>query len=185
LLLQILEDGKLSDSHGRTVSFRQTIIILTSNVGAEQMIQDSELGFGVSGQKKLASENRHEKNSRAALRELEEFLRPELIGRFDSVITFKPLSRSVVRKIFDNLTSDLIEAVGRHGMTLDITSSAKRWLIDRGFDEQRGVRVLRRTIQSELADPLSDVLLSNKAKPGDTLEAKIDNDKVVINVNRA
>ena len=185
LLLQILEDGKLSDSHGRTVSFRQTIIILTSNVGAEQMIQDSELGFGASGQKKSASENRHEKNSRAALRELEEFLRPELIGRFDSVITFKPLSRSVVRKIFDNLTSDLIKAVGQHGMTLDITSSAKRWLIDRGFDEQRGVRVLRRTIQSELADPLSDVLLSNKAKPGDTLEAKIDNDKVVINVNRA
>ena len=149
------------------------------------MIQDSELGFGASGQKKSASENRHEKNSRAALRELEEFLRPELIGRFDSVITFKPLSRSVVRKIFDNLTSDLVRAVGRHGMTLDITSSAKRWLIDRGFDEQRGVRVLRRTIQSELADPLSDVLLSNKAKPGDTLEAKIDNDKVVINVNRA
>ena len=185
LLLQILEDGKLSDSHGRTVSFRQTIVILTSNVGAEQMIQDSELGFGASGQKKSASENRHEKKSRAALRELEEFLRPELIGRFDNVITFKPLSRSVVRKIFDNLTSDLIEAVGRHGMTLDITSSAKRWLIDRGFDEQRGVRVLRRTIQSELADPLSDVLLSNKAKPGDTLEAKIDNDKVVINVNRA
>jgi hypothetical protein len=101
------------------------------------------------------------------------------------VITFKPLSRSVVRKIFDNLTSDLIEAVGRHGMTLDITSSAKRWLIDRGFDEQRGVRVLRRTIQSELADLLSDVLLSNKARPGDTLEAKIDNNKVVINVNRA
>ena len=112
-------------------------------------------------------------------------MRPELIGRFDSVITFKPLSRSVVRKIFDNLTSDLIEAVGRRGMKLDITSSAKRWLIDRGFDEQRGVRVLRRTIQSELADPLSDVLLSNKARPGDTLEAKIDNDKVVIDVNRA
>ena len=77
LLLQILEDGKLSDSHGRTVSFRQTIIILTSNVGAEQMIQDSELGFGVSGQKKSACENRHEKNSRAAMRALEEFLRPD------------------------------------------------------------------------------------------------------------
>ena len=79
----------------------------------------------------------------------------------------------------------MIEAVGRHGMTLDITSSAKRWLIDRGFDEQRGVRVLRRTIQSELADPLSDVYCPIKQKPGDTLEAKIDNNKVVINVKRA
>ena len=184
LLLQILEDGKLSDSHGRTVSFRQTIIILTSNVGAEQMIQDSELGFGVSGQKKSASENRHEKKSRAALRELEEFLRPELIGRFDGVITFKPLTRSVVRKIFDNLTADLIEAVKRRGMTLNITPAVKRWLIKQGFDEQRGVRVLRRTIQAELADPLSDVLLSNKAKPGNILETKIDNNKVVIDVKR-
>lgn len=182
LLLQILEDGKLSDSHGRTVSFRQTIVILTSNVGAEQMVQDSELGFASSSQQKSSSQDRHERNSRAALRELEDFLRPELIGRFDGVITFKPLTRSVVRKIFDNLTVDLIEAVKQRGMTLNITPPVKRWLIKQGFDEQRGVRVLRRTIQAELADPLSDVLLSNKAKPGNILETKIDNNKVVIDV---
>ena len=184
LLLQILEDGKLSDSHGRTVSFRQTIVILTSNVGAEQMVQDSELGFASSSQQKSSSQDRHERNSRAALRELEDFLRPELIGRFDGVITFKPLTRSVVRKIFDNLTADLIEAVKRRGMALNITPAVKRWLIKQGFDEQRGVRVLRRTIQAELADPLSDVLLSNKAKPGNILETKIDNNKVVIDVKR-
>lgn len=184
LLLQILEDGKLSDSHGRTVSFRQTIVILTSNVGAEQMVQDSELGFAPSSQQKSSSQDRHERNSRAALRELEDFLRPELIGRFDGVITFKPLTRSVVRKIFDNLTADLIEAVKQRGMTLNITPAVKRWLIKQGFDEQRGVRVLRRTIQAELADPLSDVLLSNKAKPGSILETKIDNNKVVIDVKR-
>ena len=184
LLLQILEDGKLSDSHGRTVSFRQTIIILTSNVGAEQMVQDSELGFTSSSQQKSSSQDRHERNSRAALRELEDFLRPELIGRFDGVITFKPLTRSVVHKIFDNLTADLFEAVKQRGMTLNITPPVKRWLIKQGFDEQRGVRVLRRTIQAELADPLSDVLLSNKAKPGNILETKIDNNKVVIDVKR-
>ena len=184
LLLQILEDGKLSDSHGRTVSFRQTIVILTSNVGAEQMVQDSELGFAPSSRQKSSGQDRHERNSRAALRELEDFLRPELIGRFDGVITFKPLTRPVVRKIFDNLTADLIEAVRQRGMTLNITPAVKRWLIKQGFDEQRGVRVLRRTIQAELADPLSDVLLSNKAKPGNILETKIDNNKVVIDVKR-
>lgn len=184
LLLQILEDGNLSDSHGWTVSFRQTIVILTSNVGAEQMVQDSELGFAPSSQQKSSSQDRHERNSRAALRELEDFLRPELIGRFDGVITFKPLTRSVVRKIFDNLTADLIEAVKRRGIALNITPAVKRWLIKQGFDEQRGVRVLRRTIQAELADPLSDVLLSNKAKPGNILETKIDNNKVVIDVKR-
>ena len=184
LLLQILEDGKLSDSHGRTVSFRQTIVILTSNVGAEQMVQDSELGFAPSSRQKSSGQDRHERNSRAALRELEDFLRPELIGRFDGVITFKPLTRSVVRKIFDNLTADLFKAVKQRGMTLSITPPVKRWLIKQGFDEQRGVRVLRRTIQAELADPLSDVLLSNKAKPGNILETKIDNNKVVIDVKR-
>ena len=148
------------------------------------MVQDSELGFTSSSRQKSSSQDRHERNSRAALRELEDFLRPELIGRFDGVITFKPLTRPVVCKIFDNLTADLIEAVKQRGMTLNITPAVKRWLIKQGFDEQRGVRVLRRTIQAELADPLSDVLLSNKAKPGKILETKIDNNKVVIDVKR-
>ena len=185
LLLQILEDGKLSDSHGRTVSFRQTIVILTSNVGAEAMVRDGELGFGSHGEHTSRADDMNERNARAARRELEELLRPELIGRFDAVVHFKSLTRSVVGKIFDNLVGELKEAVRAQQMTLVITPSAKRCIIDNGFDEQRGARVLRQTIQTMLADPLSDVLLSDQARPGVALVATAKNRKVVINVTAA
>ena len=185
LLLQLLEDGQLTDAHGRTVSFHNTIIILTSNVGADQMMQDEELGFSSRATVQEKTEHRHERNTRAAVRELETLLRPELIGRFDDVIIFQPLSRSVVGKIFDNLINDVSKLVEKQGMSLVVTPPLKRWLIDQGFDEQRGVRVLRRTIQSQLTDLLSDVILSGKAVSGDTLQARLDNKKVVIDVDHS
>ena len=185
LLLQILEDGKLSDSRGRSVSFRQTIVILTSNVGAEAMVRDGELGFSPHGDDGSRADNVNERNARAARRELEELLRPELIGRFDAVVHFKSLTRPVVGKIFDNLVGELKEAVRAQQMTLVITPSAKRCIIDNGFDEQRGARVLRQTIQTMLADPLSDVLLSRQARPGAVLTATAKNREVVINVTAA
>lgn len=185
LLLQILEDGKLSDSRGRSVSFRQTIVILTSNVGAEAMVRDGELGFGWHGDDTSRADDVNERNTRAARRELEELLRPELIGRFDAVVNFKSLTRPVVGKIFDNLVSELKAAVQAQQMTLVITPSAKRCIIDNGFDEQRGARVLRQTIQTMLADPLSDVLLSRQARPGAVLTASTKNREVVINVTAA
>ena len=185
LLLQILEDGKLSDSRGRSVSFRQTIVILTSNVGAEAMVRDGELGFGSHGEHTSRADDMNERNARAARRELEELLRPELIGRFDAVVHFKSLTRPVVGKIFDNLVSELKEAVRAQQMTLVITPSAKRCIIDNGFDEQRGARVLRQTIQTMLADPLSDALLSRQVRPGAVLTATTKNREVVINVQAA
>ena len=185
LLLQLLEDGQLTDAHGQTVSFRNTIIILTSNVGADQMMQDGELGFSSRATAQEKTEHRHERNVRAAMRELETLLRPELIGRFDDVIIFQPLSRSVVGKIFDNLINDVSKLVEKQGMSLVVTPPLKRWLIDQGFDEQRGVRVLRRTVQSQLTDVLSDVILSGKAVSGDTLLARLDNKKVVIDVDHS
>jgi len=185
LLLQILEDGKLSDSRGRSVSFQQTIVILTSNVGAEAMVRDGELGFGSHGDDTSRADDVNERNARAARRELEELLRPELIGRFDAVVHFKSLTRPVVNKIFDNLVSELKEAVRAQQMMLVITPSAKRCIIDNGFDEQRGARVLRQTIQTMLADPLSDVLLSRQVRPGAVLVATTKNREVVINVTAA
>ena len=185
LLLQILEDGKLSDSHGRSVSFQQTIVILTSNVGAEAMVRDGELGFGSHSDDTSRADDVNERNARAARRELEELLRPELIGRFDAAVHFRSLTRPVVGKIFDNLVSELKEAVQAQQMTLVITPSAKRCIIDNGFDEQRGARVLRQTIQTMLADPLSDVLLSDQARPGAVLVATTKNREVVINVTAA
>lgn len=183
LLLQLLEDGQLTDAQGRHVSFRQTIIILTSNIGAEAMSRQGELGFAVDAS---PGESRHdERNARATQRELENFLRPELVGRFDAILTFKQLTRPVVGKIFDTIVRELKEAVGAQQMTLTITSAAKRCIIDNGFDEQRGARALRRTIQAMLADPLSDVLLSGAARPGASLTARVKNHEVAIDVKNS
>ena len=183
LLLQLLEDGQLSDSHRRTVSFRQTIIILTTNIGGEQMVRDAELGFAQTASHRKTAAH-HERNARIALKELETFMRPELLGRFDAIITFKPLTRTTVGRIFDKLTADIKQAVTQQGINLIITPSAKRWIIQQGFDESHGVRALRRTIQTALADPLSDTLLSGTAQPGDTLEIVVKKQKVAVNVKR-
>ncbi len=182
MLLQILEDGRLTDGQGRQVNFSQAIIILTSNVGADQMVKDSELGFANSKPKKDSSDDLHQRNQRAAKQALEGILKPELIGRFDDVITFRPLSRPAVNKIFANLSKELVEPVNKQGLDLKISPAVKKHLIDQGFDQQRGARVLRRTIQSKLGDPLSDILISRRLKPSSCLHAKLEKGKVVIDV---
>lgn len=182
LLLQILEDGVLTDSTGRTVSFKNTIVILTSNVGADQMVKDSSLGFGGSRKSSLSDDEIHENNSRAATRALERIMKPELIGRFDSVVTFRTLSRAIAGKIFDNMARELSELVSEQGYKLKITAPAKRHIIAKGFDEKRGARALRRTLQSELGDRLSDVLLSRGMKKGATLKATLSDGEVKVEV---
>ena len=182
LLLQILEDGQLTDSHGRTVSFRQSIVILTSNVGAERMLQETELGFAPSKKSREMANVSHEHNSKVATQELEQFMKPELISRFDNIIVYKPLTKMVVGKIFDNIIKEMIDNMANQKVSLKITPSAKKHVINLGFDSQRGARVLRRTIQSEIGDPLSDVLISGEAGAGDTLEVQYRGGRIRIDV---
>ena len=183
LLLQLLEDGQVTDATGRAVSFRQTIVILTSNVGAEAMVREGSLGFTAQRSADKQADQNHQHNARAAISELEEFLRPELIGRFDQVLTFRPLDRRAVGKIFDKLLQEPTEALVAQGITLEVTPAAKRWLISQGFDEQRGARVLRQTIQRHLVDRLSDSLLSGAAKAGDRLRVTTAKGAIVVHVD--
>ncbi|MDO4773763.1 MAG: ATP-dependent Clp protease ATP-binding subunit, partial [Candidatus Saccharibacteria bacterium] len=178
LLLQLLEDGQLTDAQGRSVSFRQTIVILTSNVGAEAMMRTDDLGFG----RARAAEAQDERNERQARQALEGLLRPELIGRFDAVLTFKALTRQVAGKIVDVLARELHRAVQAQGMTLVLSPSGKRLVLDEGFDAQRGARALRRTLQTLVADPLSDVLITGRAKPGAVLTVRAEKGRVAIDV---
>ena len=182
LLLQILEDGRLTDSHGRSVSFGQTIVILTSNVGAEQMIRESEIGFSRSTNSKKQSDETHSHNSQVAKQELEKFMRPELISRFDNIVVFKPLTKTIAGKIFDNLVKEMAKSVASKGLKLKITPSAKRYVINQGFDAKRGARSLRRTLQSLIGDPLSDVLISDNIEEGSLLKVKYRNEGVKIDV---
>ncbi|OYX42570.1 ATP-dependent Clp protease ATP-binding protein ClpC [Candidatus Saccharibacteria bacterium 32-49-12] len=183
LLLQLLEDGQLTDAQGRVVSFRQTIIILTSNLGADKMIREAELGFqATSAKETLRMSELHQRNSREARRELEMMMRPELINRFDGIFTFKALTRSVVEKIFDLIVADMNSQVAAQGRQLKVQPSAKKHLISEGYDEHHGVRPLRRVVEQQLIGAVADVLISGKSSEGDILEARARQGKVVVDV---
>jgi len=152
---------------------------LTSNVGSAGMMNSEALGFG--GAKKRSSKDVQRHNDRTARQALEEFLKPELIERFDAIIVFKALSRAVAGKIFDAIASELIAAIQSHGMSLMIKPSVKRHIIDHGFDTERGARRLRRTVQTLLGDPLSEAVLS-KAQAGSILVASMKKGEVIIDV---
>ena len=183
ILLQLLEDGKLTDAKGRSVDFGNAIIILTSNLGADRMMKESSLGFHAktkSDDKEL--DNAHEENTAAANEALSRMMRPELINRFDSVVTFRALTRREVSKIFDNLIEELQQRLIRKGIHVTIKTSAKRLLIDKGYDEKFGARPLRRAIQDELEHQIADGILSGEYEKGSVLEVSTGKGKIVINV---
>lgn len=183
LLLQLLEDGQLTDAKGRVVSFRQTIIILTSNLGAEKMIKEAELGFqSASIRPDKHMTELHERNSREAMRELEKLMRPELINRFDAVLTFRALTRPAVGKIFDIILSEITGLVSSQGRILKVLPSAKKQLIAEGYDEKHGVRPLRRVIERRLVGAVADIIIEWTSRPGDTIEVRSQKGQVVVNV---
>jgi ATP-dependent Clp protease ATP-binding subunit ClpC len=170
LLLQLLEDGKLTDAKGRTVDFSNTIVILTSNLGAERMMKESSLGFHVSSQSdKTHLDALHDENAVAAEEALSRMMRPELINRFDAIVTFRALTRKDVGRIFDNLTNELGERLVRKGIHLAIKPSAKRLLIEKGYSEKFGARPLRRAIQDELEHQIADGILGDEYEKGSVL----------------
>lgn len=183
LLLQLLEDGTLTDAKGRQVSFANTIIILTSNLGADRMMKESSLGFHASSladDKKL--DEAHTENAQAAEKELSKMMRPELINRFDSIVTFRALTRREVAKIFDNLVTELQQRLIRKGIHLVIRPTAKRHLINVGYNEKYGARPLRRAIQDELEHQLADGILSGEYEKGSVLEVTATKGELAIHV---
>lgn len=167
LLLQLLEDGKLSDAKGRQVDFSNTIVILTSNLGSERMQKETSLGFNAASESALRQA--HGETEIVAREALKEFMRPELMMRFDNVVVFNALGRKEVSRVFDLLLDDVRLRLHRKGLGLSITPSAKRWLIDKGFDEKNGVRPMRRVIQDEVEHRLAEGLLDSRWDSGDVL----------------
>ncbi len=172
LLLQLLEDGTLTDAKGRTVNFSNTIIILTSNLGADRMLKESSLGFQARtkhDEKKL--DEAHAENAEVAREALEKMMRPELINRFDSIITFRALTRREVGKILDGFLTELQERLIRKGIHLVVKPTAKRLLVESGYDEKFGARPLRRAVQDMLEHPLADGILMGSYEKGTVITA--------------
>lgn len=179
MLLQILEDGVLTDAKGRQVDFSNTIVILTSNLGADRMQREVSLGFSGVGDK-MDVENAHAQTEAVALGALHDVMRPELLARFDDVLVFNALSQSMVGKIFDLLADDIRLRLQHKGYGLVISPKAKRWLLDKGFDEKNGVRPLRRMLQNEVEHAVAEGILDSQWRSGDILNVVVKHDKLVI-----
>ena len=180
LLLQLLEDGELTDSEGRKVSFKNTVVILTSNLGASEMMNEKSLGF----EAESSSKKNHSKNEKFARRALEKVLKPELLNRFDGIITFQSLSKTEIGKIFDILLADLNNRLLRKGLNLKVRKSAKDFIIEKGYDAKNGARPLRRAIEDLLEHKLAEEILEKNPPKGTQFVASVKNGEIIIEVSK-
>ena len=180
LLLQLLEDGELTDSQGRKVSFKNTVVILTSNLGASEMMNEKSLGF----EAESSSKKNHSKNEKFARRALEKVLKPELLNRFDGIITFQSLSKTEIGKIFDILLADLNNRLLRKGLNLKVRKSAKDFIIEKGYDTKNGARPLRRAIEDLLVHKVAEEILAKNPPKGTQFVASAKNGEIIIEVSK-
>lgn len=184
MLLQILEDGILTDGQGNKIKFNNTIVILTSNLGSEEMQRESELGFSARTAKdKKELKEEYEDNKAAAKRALEKAMRPELINRLDSIQVFHALTRKNVERIFDNLIADLKKRLGAQNLGLEIDEKVKNHLIEKGFDPKNGARPLRRAIEDELETMISDAIIKGELKKGQIATITLVKNALKLKVN--
>jgi ATP-dependent Clp protease ATP-binding subunit ClpC len=181
LLLQLLEDGTLTDAKGRKVDFTNTIVILTSNLGSEAMYREAEMGFDTATRQDrddLAVV--HGRNEAAARKSLEGMMRPELINRFDDIVVFHALSRREVSKIFDLQVADLQKRLSRKGIGLVVTSKAKKVLMDKGYNAHHGVRPLRRVLQNDIEHPIAEGLIAGKYEKGTIVRVEAKKGEIIV-----
>ena len=180
LLLQLLEEGELTDSKGRKVSFKNTIIILTSNLGANEMMKESSLGFEAQKQNDDNLELVHNRNEKHTRKALEKMMRPELINRFDGIITFRALTREEIGRIFDLQIELLNNRLIRQGLTVKVRKSAKDLLIEKGYDKKNGARPLKRAIEDLLEYEIAEKILCNEIEKGTQIIATAKNGKIIL-----
>jgi len=167
MLLQIMEDGHLSDAKGRKVDFRNTIILMTSNVGAEVIGRSTALGFVRKRDAAQEERESYDEMREKVLNELKRIFRPEFLNRIDATIVFHALTRDQIKKIVDLEIEKVNRRLGEHEMRLELTPAARDYLADKGYDPKLGARPLRRVIQSEIEDAISEGLLAGKFGAGD------------------
>ncbi len=173
ILLQILEEGRLTDSQGRSVDFRNTVIIMTSNVGARDIAQSTQLGFSPAGEGGLS--DKEIKNR--VMAELKKLFRPEFLNRLDEIIVFKSLTKEEIRQIVELMISELRERMIEQNMSIELDKEACDFLAKEGLDPTNGARPLRRAIQKYVEDPLSEEILEGKWPSGSVILANLEKDK--------
>lgn len=182
MLLQIMEDGQLSDAKGRKVDFRNTILIMTSNVGAEQLNRQAALGFAVPKDDRKEAEQEYQEMKEKVTGQLKRTFRPEFLNRVDKILVFRALTKQNLREIVDIQIQRLAPRLEEQGITLEVTQAAKNLLAKDGYDPDYGARPLRRAITNLVEDPLSEGLLSGRFHEGDVVLADAVDDEITFDV---
>ena len=177
IMLQILDDGRLTDSKGRLVNFKNTIIIMTSNVGASMITSTQKLGFSVSQDSK---KDKYEKLKDTVMEEMKKSFRPEFLNRIDDIIVFAHLSQEEIRQIVDLMLKDLFKRLDERELKIEVGDDVKDYLAKEGYNEAYGARPLRRVIQKKIEDVLAEEILTGKYGANDTLLMKMQDDCIVI-----
>lgn len=176
ILLQVLEDGRLTDSKGRTVNFRNTVLIMTSNVGASHIKQTGRLGFTQT----TAAEDNYQEMKERVLEALKKTFRPEFLNRIDETIVFHALEKEHITSIVDLMLKDLEKKLKENELSLEVSEKAKEILVEQGFDPTYGARPLRRAIQKLIEDPLAEEMLKGRYKAGDKVVVEAEEGKIVL-----
>jgi ATP-dependent Clp protease ATP-binding subunit ClpC len=176
ILLQVMEDGRLSDNLGHTVDFRNTVLIMTSNLGTEQITTEGNLGFQDQNKAALS----HEEIKNKVMSELKRSFRPEFLNRVDDVIVFHALTKKEIKKIVDLMLNEVKELLKEKEIKLEVTEGAKDLIAREGFDPDFGARPLRRAIQRLIENPLSELILEGKFKQGDSVTVEIEEGNIVL-----
>ncbi len=177
VLLQILDDGRLTDGQGHIVDFKNTVVIMTSNVGTAQIKRSAPLGFQAVATAPAASDR--EQLHKTVLEELRRSFRPEFLNRIDEIIIFDPLTQEQIKEIVDLLIADLRERIAEQKINIEMTEAAREWLAKEGFDPEYGARPLRRAIQRNVENPLSRDLLRGAFQEGDTVVVDVADGRIV------
>ena len=176
MLLQVMEEGQLSDARGRNVNFRNAIIVMTSNVGADTIKRNTSLGFDLQRDEAVSEQEEYADMRRNVMEQLRRAFRPEFLNRVDATVVFRSLTRNEIRDIVELELDKVRERLLEHAMTLEITDEGRSWLADHGYDPEFGARPLRRLIQNEVEDVLSDGILSGRFPLAGIVLADVDED---------
>jgi ATP-dependent Clp protease ATP-binding subunit ClpC len=170
--LQVLDEGHLTDNYGRMIDFKNTVVIMTSNVGARDMVKGKALGFA-----QPEAKTEFQKMAEKVKEEVNKVFNPEFLNRLDDVIVFHPLTREHIALIVAILARDVQKRLGEEELTLRLTSAASDFLVEHGYDEHYGARPLKRAIQKYVEDPLSEKILVGDFARGDEIEVDVAPDK--------
>ena len=180
MLLQVLDDGRLTDSQGRIVNFKNTVIIMTSNIGARLITDKNTLGFTANNNKKEETQKEYEAIKKDVMGELKKEFRPEFINRIDEIIVFHKLNEEDIKQIIDIMLSQVTKRLQEQNMELTIDDSVKELIAKKGIDVNYGARPLKRAIQNLLEDKIAEAILDGKMKPHQKAVAKVENEEIVI-----